>query len=107
MCGVGAVTARDRNANILRMWREGASAGEIAQAVGMSKNTIRGVVSRARAKGADLDRRAKGPECLPAQRIAHLRFMAEWWAGVHLPWVRDDAKLAAAVAQLRGMGFAP
>jgi hypothetical protein len=39
-----------------------------------------------------------------AQRIAHLRFMAEWWAGVHCEWVRNDVKRAAVLAELQAMG---
>lgn len=34
----------------------------------------------------------------PHYHASHERFMARWWSGEVLPWVRDDAKAAAARA---------
>ena len=40
----------------------------------------------------------------PPQRIAHLRFMVEWWSGRVLVWVNDPQKLAAVQAELAAAG---
>lgn len=96
-----AVTARDRT--ILRMFGEGEKIAVIAAAIGITDSAVSGVLSRARIRGLAVERRGKGPERTPQQEIAHLRFMAEWWGGLHCEWVRDPAKQAAVAAKLEAI----
>lgn len=45
----------DRDANILRLWAEGYTSGQIGTALGLPRNAVVGVVFRARARGVDVD----------------------------------------------------
>jgi len=53
----------DRNAEIIRLWNENLGAREIGIELGVTKNVVIGIVTRARESGNGSITRAKGPSC--------------------------------------------
>lgn len=60
---------RSRNSEILTLWKLGWTSGDIAAKLKISRNTVMGVVHRARLAGENLERRIPDPPPVEAKRM--------------------------------------